>query len=316
MKSVWRFGEAEFDEALGRLSIDGRTVELDRNCAAILAVLLAEAGTEVAKERLLEAGWPDRIVHENSLAKAISRLRQALGRHGAALETAYGYGYRLKVEARRTAPPAPEPTPAPSPTPTPAPTPVAASGAPVGQHRVRLPLVAGALLVAAGLGAAGISAAYLWDSRAAGSEIGYRTTPPVIADAPDAIGRLLWVDDNPQNNIYETRFFEDRRIAVHTVTGSADALRLLAMNDYTLVISDMGRGHDRLAGLRLVEQMRAQGDRTPFVIYTIRPDGAAAQEAQRRLVAEAGAQGVAVTPEEIRSVVLRVFGNPAPRQAR
>jgi len=294
---VWRFGEAEFDETLGRLSIDGQTVELDRNCAAILSVLLEEAGREVAKERLLQAGWPDRIVHENSLAKAISRLRQSLGNQGAALESAYGFGYRLKVDARRGAPPAEAPAAQPE--------------APAPQHRRHRPLVAGALLVAAGLGAA-----YLWHSRGADSETGYRTTPPVIADAPDAIGRLLWVDDHPQNNIYEERFFEDRRIAVHTVTGSTDALRLLAMYDYDAVVSDMGRGEDRLAGIRLVERMRARGDQTPFLIYTLRPDGEAAQQAQQRLAAEAGAQGVAVTPEEVRSVILRLFDNPAPREPR
>jgi hypothetical protein len=97
------------------------------------------------------------------------------------------------------------------------------------------------------------------------------------------------------------------------VTGSADALRLLAMYDYTVVISDMGRGEDRLAGLRLAGQMRARGDGTPLIIYTLRPDGAAAQQAQRQLVAEAGAQGVVVTPQDVRAVILKLFGNPRPR---
>src|SRR6478609_4051383 len=95
---VWRFGEVVFDDAEGRLAVAGRPIEIDRNCRAILTALLLQAGAEVSKERLLQAGWPNRIVHENSLAKAIGRLRQALGDQGPALETVYGHGYRLNVE--------------------------------------------------------------------------------------------------------------------------------------------------------------------------------------------------------------------------
>lgn len=292
---MWRFGEVEFDAARGRLSVAGQEAELDRSSCAILALLLEEAGRPIGKERLLEAGWPGRIVHENSLAKAIGRLRQVLGSQGAALETLYGYGYRLNASVQAVQPQESEPAAVPAP------------------RRERFPrpaLVAGlALLVSAGLGAA-----LLLNRPEPNPAAAFRTTPPIIGDAPDAIGRLLWVDDHPQNNIYEERFFEDRRIAVHAVTNSADALRLLAMNDYTVVISDMGRGEDRLAGIRLVEQMRDRKDETPFIIYTVRPDGEAAQRAQRQLVAEAGGQGVAVTPQEIRSVILRLFGNPAPRE--
>lgn len=295
---AWQFGDIEFDEADGRLTVDGRDAELDRNCRAILSVLLNRAGAEVSKEDLLDAGWPNRIVHENSLAKAIGRLRQILGEQGEALETVYGHGYKLNVQARQTAA-------APA---------VESSGSPISHSRrgLRRPLVLLAAVVVL-FAAAGIGAAF-WLDRSRDGEPAFRSTPPIIGDAPDAIGRLLWVDDHPQNNIYEQRFFEDHRIAVHTVTNSADALKLLAMYDYTAVISDMGRGEDRLAGARLAEQMRARSDETPVVIYTIRADGAAEQQAQRNLVAEAGAHGLAVTPQEVRSVVLRLFGNPRERE--
>ena len=138
---------------------------------------------------------------------------------------------------------------------------------------------------------------------------------PIIADAPNIVGRLLWVDDHPQNNIYEARFFQNHRIAVHNVTGTPDALRLLSMYDYDVVISDMGRGEDRLAGLKLASQMRARGDDTPLIIFTVRPDGDEAQQAQREMAADAGAQGVVVTPQDVRSAVLKLFDNPSPRAA-
>lgn len=295
---MWRFGDVEFDEVQGTLSLADEAIELDRSSRAILSLLLQEAGAPVSKERLLAAGWPDRIVHENSLAKAIGRLRQVLGEQGAALESVYGYGYRLNVPAERAASAA-------AATPT---SPIPAPKTRLSSLRRPLLWVAGVLLLLA----VALTGVVLL-TRAPSETGGFRTTPPLTGDAPDAIGRLLWVDDHPQNNIYEERLFENHRIAIHAVTSSADALRLLAMYDYTVVISDMGRGEDRLAGLRLAEQMRANGDETPLVIYTIRPDGAVAQQAQRNLVAEAGAQGVAVTPEEVRSVILRLFGNPPAR---
>lgn len=101
----WRFGHVLFDEASGRLTVDGRAVEIDRSCAALLAALLGHVDAPIGKDELLEAGWPGRVVHENSLAKAIGRLRQALGEDGARIEAVYGSGYRLVGPVRRTAAP-------------------------------------------------------------------------------------------------------------------------------------------------------------------------------------------------------------------
>jgi len=92
----WRIGSAAFDEATGRLTVAGRAAELDRPCRALLAALLAAKGQALGRDALLAAGWPGRIVHENSLTKAIGRLRQALGGEGARIEAVYGSGYRLK----------------------------------------------------------------------------------------------------------------------------------------------------------------------------------------------------------------------------
>lgn len=295
---VWRFGDAEFDELQRNLTVSGEPAELDRNCAAILGVLLREAGREVPKERLLEAGWPNRIVHENSLAKAVGRLRRALGAQGDALHAVYGHGYKLDVDVREM--PALQTGGTAS---------VTLDESSTPQERKRRPAL---LLAAAALtGLAGLAGAILWYQ--APAEVEFRTEPPIIADAPDAVGRLLWVDDHPSNNVYEKRLFENHRIAVHEVTNSADAFRLLSMYDYDLVISDMGRGEDRLAGIRLVDKLRQRGNTVPVVIYTVRADGEAQQQAQRDLVAEAGAQALAVTPEEVRAMILRLFGNPASR---
>lgn len=74
--------------------------DLDHCAAAILALLIERAGTCVGKDELLEAGWPGRIVHENSLAKAIGRIRQSLNAHDLfTLEAVYGRGYILEKMA-------------------------------------------------------------------------------------------------------------------------------------------------------------------------------------------------------------------------
>jgi DNA-binding response OmpR family regulator len=269
-----RFGDVEFDPALRRLAVDGRPVELDRPSAAILALLLAEAGTDIHKDRLLDAGWPGRLVHENSLAKAIGRLRQVLGPDGQALETVHGHGYRLAAvvdSGQAGAPDAPQPAAA---------------------RRLRRP----AVLVLATLALAGLGT---WEAIAL-SNAGPQHV--INGEAADAIGRILWVDDHPQNNIGERRYLQRHKIAVYQADTTEDALTLLPMYQYAAVVSDMGRGKRPLAGIELLKAMRARGDDRPFLLYTVH-----SSPAQRRQVAEAGGQGVVVKREELYAAVLPLF---------
>jgi DNA-binding winged helix-turn-helix (wHTH) protein len=214
--TIRRFGRVELDAARGRLRVAGRPVELDRFCLAILAALIDEAGNDVGKDRLLEAGWPGRMVQENSLAKAVSRLRLALGEDGEALKTVHGHGYRLAAEVHTV--PAGE-----------------APGGSAPRRWYRRPAVlAGATLLAMVL-ALGAIALY---QRAHGDF----SREVINGEAAGSVGRILWVDDHPQNNLAERRYFEQRKIAVYQATSTSNALTLLAMYDYGAVISDMGRG--------------------------------------------------------------------------
>lgn len=272
---VKRFGRIEFDATRRRLLVAGRPTPIDRAGAAILACLVEHAGRDVGKDRLLEAGWPGRVVHENSLAKAITRLRQALGEDGAALETVHGHGYRLAADVEEAMP----------------------SPAPAGRRRRRAGLVV--LALALGLAALGSLGVAAWIDDAPGrAERALRRGEPA-----DAIGRVLWVDDHPGNNAEEKRHLERSRIAVYQVTTTEEALALLAMYEYRAVISDMNRQGRPLAGLELVRAMRRAGDATPFFVYSFVPS-----QAQQRFVAEAGGQGAAVTPEELYAAILPLFG--------
>lgn len=279
---VTRFGQVEFDAARGRLSIAGRRVELDRSCVAILSILLSEAGKDVDKDRLLAAGWPGRVVHENSLAKAIGRLRQALGEDGRVLETVHGYGYRLAAEVEGGA------------------ATTAGIESPIRTRRLgRAALFLTGVVLASLMGSGPMT---LWQAN---------NRQVINGEPADSIGRILWVDDHPENNAAEKRFLEQRGIGVYQVTSTEDALTLLRMYAYGAVVSDMGRGGRPLAGIDLLKAMRARGDSRPFFLYTVYSSGA-----QQRLVADAGGQGVAERSSELYAAILPLFGQGDAREAR
>ncbi len=95
-RRVLRVGRVEIDPQRARVSSAGQVLALDRSGYALLLHLAAHAGEVVGKDDLLKAGWPGRVVSENSLAKAVGRLRQVLGDADAELiRSVHGYGYRL-----------------------------------------------------------------------------------------------------------------------------------------------------------------------------------------------------------------------------
>lgn len=285
---VWRLGGAEYDRVSKSLRVEGRVTLLNPQASEVFARLAERVGERVSKEELLAAAWPGRIVHENSVAKVISSLRAAIRGSGLAITASYGMGYILherqpaQVQAQ------------------------AASGlepdlpAAAGRPRRRLGVAALAAVCVAGL--AGGAAFVL--HREANGHMPFRGAPPETNDRPDAIGTVLWVDDHPANNQLEVAAFRQQGVAVHLAESTDDALKLLAMNRYHLVISDLGRGDDRLAGLKMIGEMKRRQIAVPVVIYTLRPPTPAKQAAQRALVRDGGADDLAVTPQEVRAKVM------------
>lgn len=104
----WPGGELDLRSAQVRRA--GVPVPLDRSSYEVLLALLVRAGQVLSKDDLLEAAWPGRVVSENSLAKAISRLRRELGDEaGAPLQSVHGYGYRWAGEVQWSEPDKPAP---------------------------------------------------------------------------------------------------------------------------------------------------------------------------------------------------------------
>ncbi|QFU21372.1 response regulator [Shewanella eurypsychrophilus] len=124
----------------------------------------------------------------------------------------------------------------------------------------------------------------------------------VYSEPVDAIGRVLWVDDYPENNSVEREFLRSQHLGVYSTTSSKEALLLLSLYQYDVIISDMGREEDAIAGLKLLEKMRADGNKIPFYIYTLN-----ATEELIEQVRLSDGQGVAVDSTALFKQVMQHF---------
>lgn len=114
------------------------------------------------------------------------------------------------------------------------------------------------------------------------------------------LGRILWVDDNPDWSVYETIALETLGLFVTKTTSTNSAQVYLKEMAFDLVISDMGRdGEGPEAGLRLTRYIRQNHPSLPVIIYTA--------DARRHLSSgmEAGAFSVVDTPWELVDEVSR-----------
>ena len=82
--------------------------------------------------------------------------------------------------------------------------------------------------------------------------------------------QILWVDDRPENVVYERRTFLAQHMGITFVLSTAQALRALSQASYDLIISDMARDEGDTAGLDLLLKVRTSKTKNsvvPFVIY-------------------------------------------------
>jgi len=99
----YEFGEFRLDVAERRVERhDGRACSaLPEKAFQTLVYLVRNGGKLVPKEELLSAIWPDTVVEENNLGKAIHAIRSFLGEHPGDpkyIETVPKHGYRLVAE--------------------------------------------------------------------------------------------------------------------------------------------------------------------------------------------------------------------------
>lgn len=79
--------------------------------------------------------------------------------------------------------------------------------------------------------------------------------------------KALWVDDRPNNNIYERQSLEAVGISFVLATSTEEALDKISQQSFDVIISDMGRPPDMRAGYTLLNKLRTVNNQVPFVIY-------------------------------------------------
>ncbi|MBT9302954.1 MULTISPECIES: winged helix-turn-helix domain-containing protein [Pseudomonas] len=84
----------------GRLTAEGRDIQLPPKECHVLRLLLATPGVLVTKDYLLEQVWPNIDIAEESLTRCIYSLRKQLQRDRGLIATVYGRGYRFNGRVR------------------------------------------------------------------------------------------------------------------------------------------------------------------------------------------------------------------------
>jgi DNA-binding winged helix-turn-helix (wHTH) protein len=95
-----RFGKFELDENARELRLDGTEIPLQPRVFDLLTLLYRNRHRVVSKDELMNALWPDVVVGEGSLQRAISLARSALkqGDLGDALRNYARQGYRFCID--------------------------------------------------------------------------------------------------------------------------------------------------------------------------------------------------------------------------
>ena len=109
---IHRFAAFELDQGQRALRLEGREIPLQPRVFDLLWYLVEHRDRVVSKEELLDTLWPDMVVTESSLQRAVSLARSALQQGGqeGAIRNYTRLGYRFQVEAsgQTTEPAAPE----------------------------------------------------------------------------------------------------------------------------------------------------------------------------------------------------------------
>src|SRR3546814_20539047 len=91
---------------------------------------------------------------------------------------------------------------------------------------------------------------------------------PAASTVPDSwMNHVLWVDDVPDNNVYERREFETVGLRFTLARSTEEAFERLSNLRFAAIISDMGRRAGPREGYVLLDRLRAQGDHTPVFFY-------------------------------------------------
>jgi DNA-binding winged helix-turn-helix (wHTH) protein len=106
LKGDFYLGAWLVEPSLGRVSVDGRTVQVRPKVMDLLVFLAGSRGNVISKETLLNEVWRTEAISESALTRTITELRSAVGddaEHPRFLETIPKRGYRLIAPVRPVA---------------------------------------------------------------------------------------------------------------------------------------------------------------------------------------------------------------------
>jgi CheY-like chemotaxis protein len=124
-----------------------------------------------------------------------------------------------------------------------------------------------------------------------------RTAKPVTNERWK--NRILWVDNHPENNVYERRALEQQGLQISIALSTDQALEVLGRDRFAAIISDMGRKEGPEEGYVLLDELRKSGNQTPFIIYA----GSNLPE-HKQMAKERGALGSTNRAQELFQLVM------------
>ncbi len=134
-----------------------------------------------------------------------------------------------------------------------------------------------------------------------------------LIDMPEQ-KRVLWVDDQPDNNRHELAALAKLQVEVVSVHSTAEALERLDADEdgFDLVVSDWDRPEPldgaASAGLKLLGVLAARPRRPPVIFYHAE-FAPALRAARRETLLRAGAFGEAVRPGELLALIRSAFAS-------
>ena len=100
---LYKFGQFELDLATIELRAGGKTISVEPQVFALLALLVGNSERLVSKDEIIEKVWDGRVVSDAAVASRIKSARQALGDDGKSqqfIKTVHGQGYRFVAQIR------------------------------------------------------------------------------------------------------------------------------------------------------------------------------------------------------------------------
>ncbi|MEC6798336.1 winged helix-turn-helix domain-containing protein [Photobacterium sp. S4TG1] len=92
---IYKYGKDVFEPQKSAYTNQEATTKLSASETKILQFLIDNSGEIISREKLLEIGWPDKVVVPNSLNVAIANLRKAFKSKNEIIITIKGAGFTI-----------------------------------------------------------------------------------------------------------------------------------------------------------------------------------------------------------------------------